>query len=198
MTLATDNTGETGRPPRRQRVDAQRNLDALLEAAKAVFDTSGVDAPVKEIAERAGVGVGTLYRHFPRRADLVRAVIESRIDTLADSGPELAATHAPDAALRQWLHRYTELLATKRGLASALHAGDPTFDGLPDYFFQRLEPTVGTLLDTAAASGVVRSDVEAGDVLWAIAHLMSDACAARRDRIVAVFMDGLRCHAGGE
>jgi AcrR family transcriptional regulator len=192
----TDTTGATGREPRRQRVDAQRNVGALLEAAKAVFDTSGVDAPVKEIAQRAGVGVGTLYRHFPRRADLVKAVIESRIDALAESAPELAATHAPGAALERWLHRYTELLATKRGLATALHSGDPAYDGLPDYFFQRLEPAVGALLDTAAAAGAVRGDVDATDLLWAIAHLclpVSDDRASRRtQRMVGVFIDGLR------
>lgn len=197
----TTSTGEAGRTPRRQRVDAQRNVSALLEAAKAVFDTSGVDAPVREIAQRAGVGVGTLYRHFPRRADLVKAVIESRIDALAESGLKLAATHAPDAALQQWLHRYTELLATKRGLATALHSGDPTFDGLPDYFFQRLEPAVGALLDTAAAAGAVRRDVEAKDLLWAIAHLclpVSDERPTHAHRMVTVFIDGLHRHAGAE
>ena len=164
-----------------------------------MFDTSGVDAPVKEIAQRAGVGVGTLYRHFPRRADLVKAVIESRIDALAESAAALAAAHAPDAALEQWLHRYTELLATKRGLATALHSGDPAYDELPDYFFQRLEPAVGALLDTAAAAGAVRGDVEADDLLWAIAHLclpMADEPDSRRtQRMVTVFIDGLRCHA---
>src|ERR1700755_1352255 len=111
-----------GPPPRR--ADARRNVDALIEAARAVFDTSGVDAPAKEITDRAGVGVGTLYRHFPQRADLVKAVVESGIDAVADAGPALSAVHEPAEALAQWIHRFTDLLATTRGLASALHSGD--------------------------------------------------------------------------
>src|SRR6185503_17439703 len=84
---------------RRQRVDARRNIGSLLEAAKTAFATSGVDTPAKEIATRAGVGVGTLYRHFPRRSDLVVAVLEREIDACADAGPALSAAHPPAAAL---------------------------------------------------------------------------------------------------
>ena len=88
---------------RRVRVDAQRNLDALLQAAKNVFATSGVDAPVREIAEKAGVGVGTLYRHFPQRADLIAAVFRREMDACADAAPILAAEHPPGEALALWL-----------------------------------------------------------------------------------------------
>src|ERR1700734_242752 len=110
---------EAGSGPRRQRADAQRNVGALLEAAKAVFASSGVDAPAKEIADRAGVGVGTLYRHFPRRSDLVKAVLQHGIDACAEAA--LAAAREPGAAaLAGWLQQYTEFLGTKRGLASAL------------------------------------------------------------------------------
>ena len=135
--------GAPERAPRRLRADAQRNIGSLLAAAKAVFGTSGVDAPAKEIADLAGVGVGTLYRHFPQRSDLVKAVLQHEIDACADAAPALAAAHEPGAALANWLHRYTEFLATKRGLATALHSGDPAFDALPGYFFQRLEPALG-------------------------------------------------------
>jgi AcrR family transcriptional regulator len=131
------------RAPRRLRADAARNVDSLLEAAKAVFATSGVDAPAKEIADLAGVGVGTLYRHFPQRSDLVKAVFQRGVDACADAAPALAAAHDPAAALAAWLHRYTEFLATKRGLAAALHSGDPAFDALPGYFAGRLEPALG-------------------------------------------------------
>jgi hypothetical protein len=123
------------------------------------------------------------------------------IDALAEAGPELAVTHAPDVALQEWLHRYTELLATKRGLAAALHSGDPTFDGLPDYFFQRLEPAVGALLHAAVAAGAVRRDVEAKDLLWAIAQLcipVPDERAAHDHHMVTVFIDGLRSPVGTE
>jgi hypothetical protein len=138
--------GGPERAPRRLRADAQRNIDSLLEAAKAVFATSGVDAPAKEIADLAGVGVGTLYRHFPQRSDLVKAVFQREVDACADAAPVLTAAHEPGAALAKWLHRYTEFLATKRGLATALHSGDPAFDALPGYFMQRLGPTLGSLL----------------------------------------------------
>src|ERR1700754_2847296 len=101
--------------PRRRRADARRNVDALIEAARAVFATAGVDAPAKEITDLAGVGVGTLYRHFPQRADLVKAVVESGIDAVADAGPALTAELAPADALVEWIHRFAALLATKRG-----------------------------------------------------------------------------------
>jgi len=185
--------------PRRLRADAQRNVDALLEAAKAVFGTSGVDAPAKEITDLAGVGVGTLYRHFPQRADLVKAVVKSGIDTCADAGPALSAEYEPGVALAKWVHQYTEFLGTKRGLASALHSGDPAFDGLPGYFLQRVGPTLASLLEAAAASGAIRGDISARDLLFAIAHLcmpIPDEGLAYNQRMVAILIDGLRY--GGE
>jgi AcrR family transcriptional regulator len=124
--------------PRRLRADAKRNIDSLLEAAKTVFATSGVDAPAKEIADLAGVGVGTLYRHFPQRSDLVKAVFQREVDACADAASALAAAHEPGEALARWVRRYTEFVATKRGLAAALHSGDPAFDALPGYFMGRL------------------------------------------------------------
>ena len=100
----------------------------------AVFATSGVDAPVREIAEKAGVGVGTFYRHFPQRADLIAAVFRREIDACADAAPVLAAEHEPGEALARWMQRYAAFIAAKRGLAKALHSGDPAFDNLPGYF----------------------------------------------------------------
>jgi AcrR family transcriptional regulator len=195
-----DSTGSAGsggleRAPRRLRADAQRNIDSLLEAAKAVFATSGVDAPAKEIADLAGVGVGTLYRHFPQRSDLVKAVLQHEIDACADAAPALAAAHEPGAALASWLHRYTEFLATKRGLATALHSGDPAFDALPGYFYQRLDPALGSLLDAAAATGEIRADISARDLLRAVALLctpVSDEGIAYSQRMVTLLIDGLR------
>src|SRR5947209_3445986 len=165
------NPGALEPTPRRLRADARRNLDGLLEAAKAVFGTSGVDAPAKEIADLAGVGVGTLYRHFPQRSDLVRAVFQREVDACADAAPALTAAHAPGVALAKWLHRYTEFLATKRGLATALHSGDPAFDALPGYFMQRLGPTLGSLLEAATASGEIRADISPKYLLHAVANL---------------------------
>jgi AcrR family transcriptional regulator len=181
--------------PRRLRVDAQRNIDSLLEAAKAVFGTSGVDAPAKEIADLAGVGVGTLYRHFPQRSDLVVAVLQREIDACADAASTLSAAHEPGVALAKWLYRYTEFLATKRGLAAALHSGDPAFDALPGYFFERLGPTLGSLLETATASGQIRAGISSKDLLYAVANLclpVADEGVAYSQRMVALLIDGLR------
>ncbi|HEY0246876.1 MAG TPA: helix-turn-helix domain-containing protein [Gryllotalpicola sp.] len=180
---------------RRQRTDAARNADALLTAAKAVFASSGVDAPAKEIAERAGVGVGTLYRHFPKRAELVAAVLQHEIDACADAGPELAARNAPTAALEKWLVRFTEFVGTKRGLAAALHSGDPAFDSLPDYFTRRLQPALDALLAAAQATGEVRADVSATDLLHAVPLLCQPVRGedfAYNRRMVAVLVAGLR------
>jgi AcrR family transcriptional regulator len=185
----------TGTPGRRLRADAQRNIDALLDAAKTAFATSGVDAPAKEIADLAGVGVGTLYRHFPQRSDLVKAVFQREVDACAAAAPTLAAAHQPAAALERWLHRYAEFLATKQGLATALHSGDPAFDALPDYFMQRLGPALGSLLDTAADADEIRADISPKDLLYAVSNLclpLSEEGPAYSHRMITLLIDGLR------
>jgi AcrR family transcriptional regulator len=181
--------------PRALRADAQRNVDALLEAAKAVFGTSGVDAPAKEIADLAGVGVGTLYRHFPRRSDLVKAVFQHEVDACADAAPVLAGQYGPVEALEQWLHRYTEFLVTKRGLASALHSGDPAFDALPAYFMGRLGPALGSLVDSAVDAGEIRAVASPKDLLYAVSKLslpMGDEEPNHGRRMLDLLVDGLR------
>ena len=192
--MPRNGTSGVGAAPRR-RADARRNVDALIEAARTVFATSGVDAPAKQITDLAGVGVGTLYRHFPQRADLVKAVVESGIDAVADAAPALLAEHDPAPALTEWVNRFTELLGTKRGLASALHSGDPAFEGLPGYFWQRLGPALAALLDAAVADGAVRDDIGAEDLLHAITQLSQPVPGRpleHNQRVVAIFLDGLR------
>jgi AcrR family transcriptional regulator len=177
------------------RADAQRNTDALLKAALAVFATSGVDAPVREIAARAGVGVGTLYRHFRQRADLVAAVFRHEVDACADAAAILAAEYGPGEALARWMQRYAAFIATKRGLATALHSGNPAFDTLPAYFQTRLVPALRILLEAAAAAGEVRNDVEPDELLGAVARLCMQAREDRpghAERMVALLVDGLR------
>src|SRR6202453_5187269 len=147
----SDDPGHDAAKSRPVRADAQRNMDALLEAALAVFATSGVDAPVREIAALAGVGIATVYRHFPQRADLVAAVFRREVDACAAAAPALAREHEPGEALARWLRRYTGFIATKRGLAAALHSGDPVFEALPAYFRAHLEPALQSLLDAAVA-----------------------------------------------
>lgn len=177
------------------RADARRNVDALLKAAQTVFAGSGVDAPAKEIADIAGVGVGTLYRHFPRRADLIKAVLEHEIDAAAEAAESLLATPDPVAALTQWLLAHADFLANKRKLAPALHSGDAAFDGLPEYFWQRLGPALTSLLDAAVAAGEIRTDVSAHDILTAISDLCHTATgkdSGYSRRMVQLLIDGLR------
>ena len=199
-------SGMTSREPARTgvRADARRNIESLLTAAMAVFSTSGVDAPVREIAEKAGVGVGTVYRHFPTRADLIAAVFRHEVDACADAAPRLAAKHAPAEALTRWLDRYVDFLAAKRGLAAALQSGDPAYDSLPAYFGERLRPALQSLLDAAVAAGEVRADVEAIDLLRAVAGLCMPAAHGdpqNARRMAAILVDGLRYRtrrSGGE
>jgi AcrR family transcriptional regulator len=177
------------------RADAQRNLATVLEAAKAVFAESGVDAPVRAIATTAGVGVGTIYRHFPTRSDLVAAVFRREVDACAEAAPVLAAELEPGEALASWLQRYTGFIATKRGLAAALHSGDPAFEPLPAYFAERLGPALGALLDAAVAAGEIRDGVDPTDLLHAVANLSVSTPGndgAQPHLMVGLLVDGLR------
>jgi AcrR family transcriptional regulator len=186
--------------PRPLRVDAQRNIDSLIEAAKALFLSSGVDVPMKEIADHAGVGVGTLYRHFPLRSDLISAVFRREIDACAAEAPLLAASHPPDAALELWLQRYTGFVATKHGLAAALHSGDPAYSTLRERFEEHVGPALRMLLDSAVAAGLVHDGEDPLELLGAVANLCIPAPGStdnsRAYRMVALLMNGLRYGAG--
>ena len=184
------------RPTRGKRADAQRNLDRLLQAAMEVFAESGVDAPVRDIAERAGVGVGTFYRHFPQRADLIVAVLKSQIDACADAAPLLAAAHPPADALAEWMQRYAGFIVTKRGLSAALDRENANNPALFEYFFGRLRPALAGLLATAVEQGAIRPGYEADELLRAAATLCKaspedDTATARK--MVGLLVDGLRC-----
>ena len=113
----------SGPPVPRKRADARRNEETLLDAAAAAFVTSGVDAPVRDIAAKAGVGMGTIYRHFPTRADLIVAVYRHQVEACAEAGPALLANSStPHAALAQWINLFVDFLVTKHGLAAALQS----------------------------------------------------------------------------
>jgi AcrR family transcriptional regulator len=180
---------------RRQRSDAQRNVAALVEAAKTVFAGSGVDAPAKEITDLAGVGVGTLYRHFPRRSDLIVAVLQHEIDECVEAAAELGTTLGPREALMAWIERFTDFVGTKRGLAAALHSGDPAYDDLPQHLLDRLEPPLQALLARAVGGGYARDDVGARDILTTIA-LISQPVPGEppsfNQRMTQVFIAGLQ------
>lgn len=194
-TAAGDHLAPPARANRRVRADAQRNSDVLLQAAMAVFKRAGVDAPVRAIAEQAGVGIGTVYRHFPQRSDLIIAVFRQQVDSCADAAPLLAAAHAPGEALALWMQRYADFIATKHGLAAALHSGDPAYNALPAYFDARLRPALQTLLDAATRAGEVRADIEPDDLLRAVGCLCMAVQEEQIDyarRMVALLVDGLR------
>jgi len=195
MTPTPDVTTADPEPVRRPRHDARRNLAALLAAAKTVFTTSGVRAPAKQITDLAGVGVGTLYRHFPRRSDLIVAVLQHEIDDCITAAETLQTTLEPFEALLTWVDRLTKLVATKQGLAEALHSADPAYDGLPDAILDALEPALGGILDRGTASGSIRSDVAAREILVAVALLCQSVPgedSGFNERIVRLFVDGLR------
>ncbi|MES2176016.1 MAG: TetR/AcrR family transcriptional regulator [Pseudomonadota bacterium] len=180
------------------RADAQRNLSRLVKSARDVFATAGVDAPMREIAEKAGVGVGTIYRHFPQRSDLIAAVFRHEVDACADDAVALLQQHEPGEALDRWMQRYVDFIVAKRGLAASLYAGGPAFEALPAYFNSRFEPALQSLLDAAAAAGELRADARPHDLLRAVASLCmpssnGDPIPARR--LVALLVDGLRYRA---
>lgn len=181
-------------PPRR--ADARRNAQSLLDAAAAVFVTAGVQAPVREIALKAGVGVGTIYRHFPTRQDLIVAVYRHQVEACAEAGPVLLATsESAHAALSTWINLFADFLVTKHGLASVLQPDGTGDDTLHSYFLDRLVPVCAELIAAAVASGEIRTDVTAYDLMRGVGNLCigveSDPNYDAR-RMVQVLVVGLR------
>ncbi len=175
------------------RADARRNHDALVEAAATVFAVAGVDAPIKDIADQAGVGVGTVYRRFPKRSDLIVAVFRHEVETCAQAAASLAAQHAPFEALSRWIDRFLDLVITKRGMAAALQSGAPAYGELRGYFEARLVPALQGLMDAAADD--VRAEISATELWRAIALLCAPAAPGDFDqtrRMVALLINGLR------
>ncbi|MBN6191116.1 TetR/AcrR family transcriptional regulator [Aneurinibacillus sp. BA2021] len=161
----------------------RRSEQALLEAAAAVFVTSGVDAPVREIAAKAGVGVGTIYRHFPTRSELVVAVYRHQVEACADAGPRLlAASATPEAALRAWVALFVEFLVTKHGLPGALQGDSAGSDALHTSFVDRLVPVCASLLEAARGSAEGTPPIDAYTVLRGIGNLCIGATGDARYR----------------
>ncbi|MEV8213275.1 TetR/AcrR family transcriptional regulator [Leifsonia sp. NPDC077715] len=180
--------------PRRKRADAQRNTEAVLEAAKSAFAELGVDAPMREIGARAGVGVGTIYRNYPQRSDLIIAVFRRELDATAAEAERLGTEYPPAEALRRWAESLGRFVATKRGFASALHSGDPAYAPLPGQFLGVLAPKVQRILDAGAADGSIRPDVKAEDLIHALSRLADDHAGeadGRAGRMIGILLDGL-------
>jgi AcrR family transcriptional regulator len=156
---------------RRRRSDSRRNEQTLLDAASVVFVRSGVDAPVRDIAAEAGVGMGTIYRHFPTRADLVVAVFRHQLDALATAATFSHADGVPYDALRAWVAQFTDFLVTKHGLAEALRSDQAGFESLHAEFVDRLLPVLDQLLRASVAAGQTRADIRPFDLMLAIGNL---------------------------
>ncbi|GAB3959640.1 TetR/AcrR family transcriptional regulator [Micromonospora vulcania] len=152
----------------RLRADAKINQDRLLNAARRAFARDGVDTSLREIAKDAGVGIGTLYRRFPTREDLVWVVYRSEVDRICTSVAELLAQHPPVTALRTWMESFLEFLATKRAMADVLKAALARDDDQRLEIRDRLTTALATLLAAGVAEGSIRTDVAAFDVVMAL------------------------------
>ena len=181
---------------RKPRADALRNRDRVLEAARTVFSAGGPEASLEAVARTAGVGIGTLYRHFPTREALFEAVYRHEVQQLADLAERLKKEAGPIEALRQWLHSIVKFVATKKGMSTALALAIGKDSDLVSYSSDRLTQAIGLLLEKAIAAGEIRSDVSAEDLLRAIVGMCytHDQPGWQKNvlRLVDIFVDGLR------
>ena len=181
---------------RKPRADGVLNRERLLRAASEIFSAGGPHASLEAVAERAEVGIGTLYRHFPTREALFDAVYRREIDQLGELAERLVANPDPVAALRAWLHAQVHLIAAKRGMIEALQLATAGSADLMAYSFERLTQALRMLMERAIAAEAIRADVSAEDILRALVGMIyaqggGDWQAAAL-RLVDVFVDGLR------
>jgi AcrR family transcriptional regulator len=181
------------------RADARANREKLVASAAALFAADGADASLDAVAKAAGVGIGTLYRHFPTRDALVEAVYQQEVDRLCDAADELLRVHPPDVAIEAWMQRFVGYVAAKRGLAGALKSIMASNSDLFVYTKARFTAAMSMLLDAAIAAGTVRADLDAEDVLHAMGGVLiipDDAqWNPRVQRMLRLLMDGLRVRA---
>jgi AcrR family transcriptional regulator len=184
------------RVARKPRADALRNRDRLLDAARTVFSAGGPEASLESVARTAGVGIGTLYRHFPTREALFEAVYRHEVQQLADLAERLKKEARPTEALRQWLRSIVKFVATKKGMSTALALAIAKDSDLVSYSSDRLTRAIGLLLEQAIVAGEIRSDVRPEDLLRAIVGMCytHDQPGWQKNvlRLVDIFVDGLR------
>ncbi len=194
---ATKNRKAAPSPKERAlRADAQKNRDKLIKAAGLAFFQHGIDTSLEEIAERAGVGIGTLYRHFPTREHLVEVVYRREVEDLCQAAATLAKKHPPDVALAEWMQRFVDYIAAKRGMADSLKL---LVAGNSEFFAEssgKIPAALQRLIDTAKNSGAIRADIESSDVMHALSGIygapQTPDWRERSKRMVALLMDGLR------
>ena len=186
-------------PPERARplrADAQLNEGRLLEAAARAFARDGADTSLKAIAKDAGVGIGTLYRRFPTREALIEATHRNETARLCAAAPELLRSSLPAAALRTWMDRFVEYIATKHGMAEALHAALVTKAESRMRIRYLLTDAIATLLRAGAEDGSIRPDVDPNDVLMALGGITSIAGQPdqhdQAQRLLDLLLDGLQ------
>ena len=185
-----------GKIARRPRMDALRNRDLLLAAAASVFSAGGAEASLESVARRAGVGIGTLYRHFPTREALFEAVYRHEVEHLVALAGRLGTELPPLDALRQWMRANVEFVATKKGMSTALAVVVHASSDLTAYSMDRLSGALGPLLRRAVDAGAIRADIGAEDVLRTIVGLCythdKPGWQGNVLRLVDVFVDGMR------
>lgn len=188
--------GSETKPERRMRADALRNRDKLVAVAADVFADHGVEGSLEEVARRAGVGIGTLYRHFPTREHLVEVVYRRELQNLATAASDLAATRPADQALEEWMHRFVNYIAAKRGMAQSLRI---LLNCNSELFAESagiISGALRQLMENAAAKGMIRSDVESTDLLHALSSIYSmpdsPEWRERSRRLIRLLMDGLK------
>lgn len=182
------------------RADARRNREKLVETAAAAFADSGVEASLEDIARRAGVGIGTLYRHFPTREHLVEVVYRRELEGLAAAAQELAAEKRPDVALEEWMRRFVDYIAAKRGMANSLKILVASNASLFAEGSGVLRTAADSLLTSAAEQGFIRRDIDTTDLLHALSSIYSLPSTSewreRSDRLIGLLMDGLKVQQG--
>jgi AcrR family transcriptional regulator len=178
------------------RADAQRNRDKLLAAATEAFAAEGEEVALETVAARAGVGIGTLYRHFPNRDALVVAAYRHEVDALCAAAADLLATEPADTALRAWTERFLDYIATKRGMGTALRAAAANDSPLFARTREQILGALRLLLDAGAAAGTLRADVDPTDVMRVINGIwyLPSGPQWRADvrRMLDLVIDGLR------
>ncbi|MFD8718845.1 TetR/AcrR family transcriptional regulator [Streptomyces sp. NPDC059629] len=189
MTDTTFPVSEIVASRRPHRKDAARNYDALIAAAREAFAEHGADASLEDVARRAGVGIGTLYRNFPTRRDLFESVYADEVNALCRAAVELSARE-PWEALTSWLDRFTGYMVTKRAVREALNDESEIFSACRDSMYA----AGGPLLERAQKAGVVRTDMEIGDLLRMVSGITATAFEddAQRDRVMGIALDGVR------
>jgi AcrR family transcriptional regulator len=183
-------------PVRKPRADSARNRQLLIDAAKAGFSDVGLDVSLEEIARRAGVGIGTLYRHFPTREEVVEAVYRREVEHLAEAVPQLLHSSPAGEALHKWMHLFVDYIATKRIIAPSLAAATARTPALYTTSLELITGAISTLVKRAIASGDVREDIDPSDLLRAmvgVSYGNPDAgWEASARRLIDILMDGLR------